>query len=194
MSDAAAPFLAHLPSGIGGTFRRMAIAEEMLAEFGLGKHPHAFRWLCPPACLVHLDERAYRSHCRELLERIAMRGPGAERARATELFAIRHRIDFIRVPTDAEVLAHLSGASLIAPPGAQFAALFETLFERVMGYLPNEETRVREPWQGASAELLGECRRTLAHDVERTRLEGKAMLENAEHEGAVGKKKTRKKR
>ena len=59
--------------------------------------------------------------------------------------------------TKAEVLAALSDASTLAPPGQQFAALMESLSAELGFAIPGEP--VREPWPGASDEMLHECRR-----------------------------------
>jgi hypothetical protein len=86
----------------------------------------------------------YRSHCRELLERV-IRGQNTDQG------------------TDAECLGLALDTSLIAPYGAIGSALCSRLFLSVFGRLPNGvENDVREPWPGAIDEELTKLRRRIA--------------------------------
>lgn len=114
------------PAGraIADAFRRMSIAEE---EICAAKARHrrsasrlhtAFRYLCPPAALMGLDDRIYRAHCREILDRVAARAD-------------------LKLGTAAEVIAALSQASLTAPPSRVELLLYSELFDRLF---PAEST------------------------------------------------------
>lgn len=102
-----------------------------------------------PGSLVVLDPRVYRQHVRELIDRVL---DGLDLAPGT----------------DAEILACLTQASLVAPPGQQAAALHERLFARVLPeqygriFADPHERPTSEPWPGACAELANQLRRRLA--------------------------------
>lgn len=108
---------------------------------------HGFKVLCPSPVLRGKAPRVYRSHCRELLRRVA-RGQDT------------------RPPTRAELLCAVSDASLVAPFNQAGAAAYEYLSRRVMG--PTAYKKVlgdvppaREPWPGAIGELLRPLRKKL---------------------------------
>lgn len=133
------------------TFQLIDIADEEITA-SKRRHPKrvdeinaVFAHLFPPARFKELDPRVYRHHVRELVERAA----GADdHGSATPM----------TLATAAEVLVTLMEQSLRAPLAQQYAALYETLFLQVMGAkVPGEP--VREPWPGASAELLAALRR-----------------------------------
>ena len=138
---------------VSGTFRRMEIVEEEIARAKLDRATghRAFGILVPPVSLRNKDDRLYRAHARELIERTAS-GESAVLA------------------TKAEVLAALSELSLTAPPNQQHAALMETLFAEVMGKKIDGEP-IREPFEGASGELFEQLRRRFRTDGREPRAE-----------------------
>ena len=124
-----------LPAEVHGLFDLMKIAEEEIARGGAD----AFAFLCPPPGFTSLDERVYRAHARELVERVK-RGERLEDG------------------TKAEVMVLLSQQTLLAPPTQQYAALYEKLFAEIFGTSVEGEP-AREPWPKASEELLADLRR-----------------------------------
>ncbi len=114
------------PAGraIADAFRRMSIAEEEICAAkarhrrSAGRLHTAFRYLCPPAALMGLDDRIYRAYCREILDRVAAR-------------------ENLKLGTAAEVIAALSRASLTAPPSRVELLLYSELFDRLF---PTEST------------------------------------------------------
>lgn len=141
-----------LPASISSVFDLMGIAEEEIeramkrtrVQLKRDAIHGAFVFLAPTPGMTTLDERVYRSHARELIARCA----AAEKLDAG---------------TKAEVMIALSQMSLVAPPSAQYAALYERLFAEVMGQaVPGEA--VREPWPGAADELLADLRRKVGQE------------------------------
>lgn len=123
------------------TFELMEVAEEEIAR-ARAAHPDTSErlWRCfmlvrPPEGMSRLATEVYRSHCRELLERVALGGD-------------------TRTGTDAEMVMHMSLASLQAPPVRDFAVLYRSLFERV---LPEAAVTLEptdtESYEGAEATL-----------------------------------------
>jgi hypothetical protein len=132
---------------IDRAFAAMRLAED---EIGAAKRRHpaqaallhrSFEVLCAPP-LHPYDDRVYRAHARELLDRLA-------------------RGDDTRPGTCAEALVAVMQAVTVAPPGAQLAALAEHLFVAVFGKPIDDSEPPREPWKGASDELLADLRRRL---------------------------------
>lgn len=157
-----------MPGGAGSRiatmFDRMEVAEQVLREHGLSRHPWAFLAMRPGPALGEqtLDPRVYRAHARELAKRIKAGEPTAP-------------------ATAAEVLVAMSRASLAAPPSGAFSRLMTRLFVEVMGPRPGVvEESGREDWPGQLAEDLAEARRRGAQDwrsekeltYEKKRLEG----------------------
>ena len=107
-------------SVIQQTFRCIEIAEDILSDFK-NRYPAqaneidaAFPYLRPGELFQHLDERIYRSHVKELIER-SMVG------------------DDMNLGTKAEMLYVLFQTSLRAPLNQDGAALMGHLFHDVMG-------------------------------------------------------------
>ena len=142
-----------IPARVWGLFELMHIAEEEIAaaepdkgwpgtkreEYRERVH-NSFKLMCPSPALRDKVPELYRAHVSELLFRVGTRQD-------------------TRPGTKAEVLAALSDASTIAPPGQQFAALMERLMFDCGFRLEGEA--VREPWVGASSEMLEDCRRKM---------------------------------
>lgn len=98
----------------------------------------AFLLLVAPSPMLELRDSVYRSHARELLERVVARA----------------KLD---LATEAEVMVALHYGSLREPLDSRHGALFERLFARVMGDPFGDSFAhgvFREPWRGASDELL----------------------------------------
>jgi len=137
------------PSNVWNLFGLMKIAEgEIHAAVHLSPRRSAelnavFGVACPSPGLRGKSEELYRHHVRELIAR-----------------AYDDNQD-MRPGTKAEVLAALSDASLVAPPGQQIGALMEELCAE-MGFAPPDGEPIKPPWPTASAELLHEARRKLA--------------------------------
>lgn len=138
---------ATLPAAVTELFCLMEIAEEEIeraiartrSELKRQAIHNAFTFLAPIPGMSTLDERVYRHHAKELIERCA------KGMKLTD-------------GTKAEVMILLSKLSLVAPPSAHYAALYERLFAEIFGMsVPGEA--VREPWPGASEELLAHLRR-----------------------------------
>lgn len=124
------------------TFDCMGVAEEELR----GVADEAFMLLWPSPLLVGKSLKLYRSHARELVARFK-----AE--------------EDTRLGTDAECLAAILHGALKAPLDSTAGALAERLFR---GVFDADEVRrlglgeaPREPWPGASDELLTTLRRKL---------------------------------
>lgn len=145
-----------LPAAVTGIFDLMGTAEDEIAaaletETDAKKRVGingAFRYLCPPPGMTTLDERVYRAHARELVERCRN---GAK----------------LDDGTKAEVMVALSQMSLVAPPSAQYAALYERLFAEIFEQaVPGDAAR--EPWPKASDELLADLRRKVGRERARS--------------------------
>jgi hypothetical protein len=137
---------------VRGTFELMEVAEEEI-KAGQRRHPRkaalineCFKQLCPPARFTELDEKLYRHHARELIERVAWTAGGDPAEQVPVRFA-----------TKAEILVCLMEQSLKAPLARQYAGLYEWLFVQVMGCTPPGEP-VREPWSGATTALFVQLR------------------------------------
>ena len=100
----------------------------------------SFKVMTPPPGMSKMSPHLYRAHARELIDRIG-KDPKPDLALGTK----------------AEVVMLLSEQSLLAPPPAQHAALYEKLFAEICWTLPGEP--LREPWPKASEELLGQLRK-----------------------------------
>lgn len=153
MSDVLGPRLSNV---LGGTFRRMDIAEREIRE-AMERHPeraqdidrNAFALLCPSEVLATVSDEVYRRHVRELLERFADVADTSE-------------------PTAAEMCAALSTASLAAPPGPSAAALYAREFIKLF---PEKADIVAELAHGVHVEewLIDEMDRSLRRTLRRNR-------------------------
>lgn len=123
-------------------FNMMGLAENLLETLDV-EPEGAFLALCPPHTMVGLHAAIYASHATELVNRM------------------RDGQD-TRLATVAEVMVALMEASLRAPLGQVGAALYERLFAKVFGNLPDNAAPVSEPWPGACDELMAESRRRFA--------------------------------
>ena len=145
---------------VRGIFALMELADEELdaakkrhplAEFAIQK---SFP-LLQPAVELFAGKHAevYRAHCRELLDRVADGASEKELRRGTR----------------AEVLCVLTDWSLSHPPGPQGAALLSTLFAEVFPDRvdPDDANLLREPWAGASQELLEALQRQVERRTNR---------------------------
>lgn len=91
-------------------------------------------------------EAVYTVHVRELLNRV-VEGHS------------------LQPGTKAEVLMLLSEGSLVAPLGAQSAALYVELFDTFYpGAFEERPVTIHEPWAGSSNELLAQLRRKAKMD------------------------------
>ncbi len=120
-----------LGSKLAGLFALMDIAEDEISA-AMVRHRVQTRllWNCfqflAPGILKHYDSRLYRSHCIEILERVAATG--------SFLFQKRHEIpQAINRPTAAECLTGVSQASFAAPMHGEGSLVFHLLFARVYG-------------------------------------------------------------
>lgn len=147
MRDEDRKILAHIEGEVGSvvrfTFDCMGVAEEELKK---AEASAAFPLLCPTPLLVGKSLNLYRSHARELIARFKAK-------------------EDTRPGTDAECLTALLHGALKAPLDSTAAALAERLFR---GVFDADEVRrlglgeaPREPWPGASDELLTTLRRKL---------------------------------
>lgn len=133
----------NIPISIRRAFDFMEIAEEEIAKAQkrvrdkeARKRIHDVFGDAQPGQLLKYSDVLFRAHVREL----------CERARREESTA---------PATKAEVVAALCEGSLLAPLDQQHAALYEELFFEIFGrYVGDAKDRTREPWPGASAELL----------------------------------------
>lgn len=137
-----------------GLFALMKIAEEEiraakerhpLAEFAI----HVAFGILAPAASLFQDKHSgvYRAHCRELLDRVAASASRKE----------------LRLGTHAEVLCVMTGWSLEHSPCPQGAALLSSLFAEVFPEkaAQQDSSLFREPWPGATEELLGALQRKI---------------------------------
>jgi len=133
-------------AAIVSIFSAIEVAEEEIAAFRR-QHPEKDRelWnsfmalkITPP--LREKSLRLYRAHCRELLERVVA---GQD----------------LRPGTNAEILAVLSNASLVAPLTHQAAVLAFRLADELLGW--REGVEYNEPWPGAADELAAVLRHKL---------------------------------
>lgn len=133
--DALREFFGERVAGaIEGVFSRMELAEEEI-EAAKRRHPRlagrihqAFLHLCPTPALSSAGEKAFRAHCRELLERVAA---GED----------------LRPGTAAEVLSILSELSLAAPLDRIGTLLFVKLFASLFPEAAATMHRYDEPPQ-----------------------------------------------
>lgn len=129
-------------STIVRTFDFMQIAGEEIDRGKLAaesdaaaKRAHRCFMACQPGGFVHFTDVVYRAHVRELVQRALD--------------------DESLVPaTKAEVMLVLSQGSLTAPLNAQHTALYEELFKDIFGHYVRPDDVTREPYAGATAELL----------------------------------------
>ncbi len=120
-----------LGSTLAGLFDLMGIAEDEISA-AMVRHPDHARLLwngfqfLTPGPLEHYADRLFRSHCIEILERVAEAG--------RFVFQKRHEKDLaINRPTAAECLVGVSEASFVAPMHGQGSLVFHLLFARVYG-------------------------------------------------------------
>ena len=146
---------------ISGAFRRMEIAEDEIAaaktRWPLQAHGlhQAFRILVPSSLIQELSDDVYRSHCRQLLERVA--------AGASE-----RDLD---APTRAELCGAFAALSLAAPLSHDYTAAYRQVLEEA---LPGAVTAldlpaIRESWDGRTEEVLSAVRRKIAAETRRPR-------------------------
>ena len=130
----------------------MGVAEQEIARAERGKRGatkatihDSFRLLAP-GVLLNLTEDVYRHHCREIIGRV-IRGEDA------------------RPATKAEVMAHISRASLEAPPRHEYASLMLFLVNEI---LPKSNQPVEGHFaavrQEERDELLAELRHTCRNE------------------------------
>lgn len=147
--------IADLIPGIGShlsdAFAQMEIAERVIGKF-CRSHPDRatdisstfvqLRWMAGG----DVNDRVFEAHVEELLDRVIANEP-------------------LDTGTKAEAMMALSAGSLRAPFGPQAATLYGELFTEIMGQDElSEPYDFREPWPGASAELLEFLRRRLTQD------------------------------
>jgi hypothetical protein len=133
----------------GHTFGLMEIADDEIVRAQkrwpdrADQIDEGFSILCPSPCLMNVNEKIYRAHCAELLDRVA-------------------RNQDTGTATDAEILWSLSQLSQSAPLNHDASAAFRQLFEKVMGFDATPEIEpFRETWDGAVEELIGTFRSKL---------------------------------
>lgn len=109
------------------TFRRMDIAEEEIRNAKI-QQPElaeridtAFRHLCPTPPLLHVSDKVYRLHCREIIDRMVK----------------KHDLE---TATKAEILGMLSETSLKAPLNETATLLYEKLFSNLF---PGEARKLK---------------------------------------------------
>ena len=139
-----------LPLTVRRTFEFMEIAEEEIAKAEKRYTRDKVTRACihdvfghaQPGQLLRYSDVLYRAHVRELC------------FRAEHSTFDKAKADMAPA-TKAEIVAALSEGSLLAPLDQQHAALYEELFCEIFGkYVGKGDERTREPWPGASAELL----------------------------------------
>lgn len=141
--DAVIPGFSHL----GKIFDQMEIAEDEISAAKLRNPNHAdalqssfmpLRWMLDSP----VRNEVFRSHARELLQRVV---DGAPLAPATK----------------AELMMVLANTSVNAPMNSRGAALYHALFRAVFPERVNEliGEPEPEPWEGANDELISELRR-----------------------------------
>ncbi len=120
-----------LGSKLAGLFALMDIAEDEISA-AMVRHGDRAKLLwngfpfLAPGVLEHYDARLYRSHCHEILERLAEAGRFIFQKRHEKPLAINR-------PTAAECLAGVSEASFVAPMHGEGSLVFHLLFARVYG-------------------------------------------------------------
>ncbi len=167
-----------LTNHLSALFDLMGIAEDEISAAMVHHRAHArllwntFQFM-QPGILDQYDSRLYRSHCREILRRIALAGKF--------IFQKRHEKDHaINRPTAAECLIGVSEASFVAPMHGAGSLAYHLLFHRVYGHAspwpieikydeggrmsmnvvhPNVTIRMHEEWKGRTDELIFEVRR-----------------------------------
>jgi hypothetical protein len=139
-----------IASSISWAFDCMGVAEKEIAR-AKRAHPKradaihgAFRILYPGMLSEFRNERLYRHHVQELLDRVA-------------------RDEDLKPGTTAECLASLSKTSLVAPLRADPTNLAYRLFQQVLGRSIAGET-IRESFPGALDELEQDMRRKLSSE------------------------------
>lgn len=120
-----------LTNHLSALFDLMGIAEDEISAAMVRHHAHArLLWNCfqfmQPGFLDQYDSRLYRSHCREILERVASAGAFIFQKRHEKPLAINR-------PTAAECLVGVSEASFVAPMHGEGSLVFHLLFVRVYG-------------------------------------------------------------
>lgn len=149
---------------IRAIFRMCEIAEEEIEDcckrHGEPANRDSAIWrqsflVCKPpehVIFVGLREEVFRSHCRELCERVAN---GAD----------------TRLGTEAEVMLGLKGASLIAPLNSHACGLYAYCFKRILGEYADEQLKEAldemeryEDWKGQKEETLAECRHKMRQE------------------------------
>lgn len=139
---------AEFTGGLFGAFRDMEIAEEEIA-LAIERHPEqrdaiwdSFQYCMRGPVLGQAPEKVYRSHMRELIERVAAGASDKE----------------INDATNAEICWMLKDLALIAPLNADGFYLYYTCFSAAF---PEDAPRVfagmdwtpRESWVGRGEEL-----------------------------------------
>lgn len=132
-----------VPPVISRTFELMAIAEQVIASEekktknkAAKRRIHAVFGCAVPGPLIRYTDALYRAHVQELCARAA-------------------KDDDLRLATKAEIVAALCEGSLLTPLNQQHTALYESLFYDTFGhYVGKRKDVVREPYEGATKELL----------------------------------------
>lgn len=129
-----AVFREYLPSTVLGSLERIQIAEEELTRFAVA-HPEqateinrSFMALLPTEVLLGKSPDVYRSHARELLERVVVKAS-------------------LEPATWAECLCYLLDCATITPLNSDGQALADLLFRTVLGdrNIPGEPPRESVP-------------------------------------------------
>ena len=167
-----------LTNHLSALFDLMGIAEDEISAAMVRHQGHArllwntFQFM-QPGILDQYDSRLYRSHCREILRRIALAGKF--------IFQKRHEKEHaINRPTAAECLIGVSEASFVAPMHGAGSLAYHLLFHRVYGHAspwpieitfdeggrismnvvhPQVTIRMHEQWQGRTDDLISDVRR-----------------------------------
>lgn len=142
-----------LPHQVRSTFECMDIAEECIKAAcvrwpeAADRLQSAFLLLVPTQHVRGYCDGIYKAHADELLERVALRQD-------------------TRPATKAEALCGLMQATLKAPPGADYSALVNRLFDEV---LPGrmEKGHMAEQWPGQHEEMLSVVRGYLSNPSRR---------------------------
>ena len=165
---------------LGHLFNLMDAAEDEISA-AMVRHPEQARLLwnsfqfLAPGVLDKYDSRLFRSHCCEILERIAQAGKFVFLTKT----ARKERPLAINRPTAAECLIGVSEASYVAPMHGAGSLAFHLLFHKVYGHAspwpieithddggrismnvihPNVTIRMHEQWRDQTEDLIAEAR------------------------------------
>lgn len=135
-------------SVVSQTFDMMNEAEEQLKAHGLAKRQGAFMVLCPPKGMSLKSIRVYRSHAKELCERMLT------------------NVD-TRIGTKAEMLCGIMDHATKTPLTMAYTAAATLLFHDVMGFLPADFAPLGENERSNAEEIIRELGRTVV-DADRS--------------------------